>query len=85
MTAPWTKQVDRFCRQYLQLEPSLDFPEPSVLKTSEVQDALYAKLFAENALQFGPPERYQLRVLKELMKRVEASIDDWEEYVSIVR
>ncbi|KAK7416904.1 hypothetical protein QQZ08_011845 [Neonectria magnoliae] len=74
----WTRQVNRFCNQYLQLEPDLDFPDPSLLKTQQVQDALYARLFADGAIQFAPPQRYQLRVLKELMKRVEASISDWE-------
>ncbi|CAM1509397.1 Fc.00g031360.m01.CDS01 [Cosmosporella sp. VM-42] len=73
-------QVNRFCHQYLQLEAELDFPEFSSLKTSEVQDALYARLFADGAVQHEPPPRYQLRVLKELMSRVEASIDDWDEY-----
>lgn len=76
---PWTRQVNRFCNQYLQLEPELDFPDASLLKTQQVQDALYTRLFADGAVQFGPPQRYQLRVLKELMKKVEASIDDWDE------
>ncbi|KAJ4227980.1 hypothetical protein NW759_004068 [Fusarium solani] len=75
-----TRQVNRFCHQYLQLEPELDFPEPALLKTSQVQDALYTRLFADDAVRYGPPPRYQLRVLKELMSRVEASIDDWDEY-----
>ena len=75
-------QVNRFCCQYLQLEHNLGFPEPALLKTSEVQDALYWRLFAENAVRFNPPQRYRLRTLKELMARVEASIDDWDEFVS---
>ncbi|KAH7165388.1 putative methyltransferase-domain-containing protein [Dactylonectria macrodidyma] len=79
-SSSWTRQVNRFCSQYLQLEPDLDFPEASLLKTQQVQDALYTRLFADGAIQFGPPQRYQLRVLKELMKKVEASIDDWNEY-----
>lgn len=76
------RQVSRFCHQYLQLEHSLDLPESSLLKTSEVQDALYARLFADGAVRFSPPQRYQLRILKDLMARVEASIDDWDEFVS---
>ncbi|KAH6952821.1 hypothetical protein HG530_000565 [Fusarium avenaceum] len=75
-----TNQVDRFCRQYLQLQPELDYPEPALLKTSQVQDEIYERLFAEGAVRYGPPPRFQLRVLKELMSRIEASIDDWEEY-----
>ncbi|KAM5350349.1 hypothetical protein ACJ41O_006854 [Fusarium nematophilum] len=75
-----TRQVNRFCHQYLQLEPDLDFPEPSVLKTSQAQDALFKRLFADGAVRYSPPPRYQLRVLKELVARVEGSIDDWEEH-----
>lgn len=77
-----SKQVDRFCHQYLQLQSDLDYPEASLLKTSQVQDAFYERLFADGAVRYGPPPRFQLRVLKELMSRIEASIDDWEEYVS---
>ncbi|KAF7560631.1 hypothetical protein G7046_g3491 [Stylonectria norvegica] len=80
MSNSCTGSVDRFCHQYLQLEPDLEFPEPLLLKTAEVQDALFNHLFAEGAVPQGPPPRYQLRVLKELMFRVEASIDDWHEY-----
>lgn len=79
---PSELQVSRFCHQYLQLEHDLDFPHSSSLKTSEVQDALYNRLFADDALCFSPPQRYQLRTLKELMARIEASIDDWDEFVS---
>ncbi|KAF5536169.1 FAM86A [Fusarium napiforme] len=75
-----SKQVDRFCHQYLQLQSDLDYPEASLLKTSRVQDAFYERLFADGAVRYGPPPRFQLRVLKELMSRIEASIDDWEEY-----
>ncbi|KAF5721914.1 FAM86A [Fusarium mundagurra] len=75
-----SKQVDRFCHQYLQLQSDLDYPEASLLKTSQVQDAFYERLFADGAVRYGPPPRFQLRVLKELMSRIEASIDDWEEY-----
>lgn len=77
-----SRQVNRFCYQYLQLEPDLDFPDASLLKTAEVQDTLFQTLFADEAIRYEPPARYRLRVLKELMSRVEDSIDDWEEYVS---
>lgn len=76
-------QVDRFCYQYLQLEQTLTYPEPQHLRRSDVQDAIYERLFADDALSAGPPPlRYQLRVLKELVSRVEASIEDWDEHVS---
>ncbi|KAF4339504.1 FAM86A [Fusarium beomiforme] len=75
-----SKQVDRFCHQFLQLQSDLDYPDPALLKTSQVQDEFYERLFADGAVRYGPPPRFQLRVLKELMSRIEASIDDWEEY-----
>ncbi|KAG8362049.1 hypothetical protein FVEN_g305 [Fusarium venenatum] len=80
MSSTNTQQVDRFCHQYLQLQPDLDFPESALLKTSQVQNEFYERLFADGAVRYGPPPRFQLRVLKELMSRIEASIDDWEEY-----
>ncbi|PTB68440.1 hypothetical protein BBK36DRAFT_1134463 [Trichoderma citrinoviride] len=81
MEASVQKQIDRFCRQYLQLEQTLDYPEPQNIRRSDVQDVIYQRLFAEDALPGGsPPLRYQLRVLKELISRIEASIEDWDEH-----
>ncbi|RFU81983.1 hypothetical protein TARUN_213 [Trichoderma arundinaceum] len=81
MEASLQKQVDRFCRQYLQLEQTLDYPESQSLRRSDVQDAIYLRLFADDSLPGGsPPLRYQVRVLKELVSRIEASIDDWDEH-----
>ncbi|TFB06565.1 Protein-lysine N-methyltransferase EFM3 [Trichoderma ghanense] len=81
MEASVQKQVDRFCRQYLQLEQTLNYPEPQHIRRSDVQDAIYHRLFAEDSLPAGaPPLRYQLRVLKELISRIEASIEDWDEH-----
>ncbi|KAI9162941.1 Protein-lysine N-methyltransferase EFM3 [Paramyrothecium foliicola] len=73
-------QVDRFCHQYLQLEQTLDFPDTSLLPLSEVQDAIFNRLFADGAVRYPPPPRYQLKTLKELVARIEASIDNWEEH-----
>ncbi|CAH0017978.1 unnamed protein product [Clonostachys rhizophaga] len=80
MSKVWSKEVDRFCHQYLQVEPTLDFPSPEFLRLSEVQDALYALLYADGAVRYGPPARYQTKILKELVAKVEASIDDWDQY-----
>lgn len=71
----------RFCHQYLQLERTLDYPSPDLLRESSVQEALYEGLFSDGALPFPPPHRHRLRVLKELLRRVEESIDDWDEHV----
>ncbi|KAK5992123.1 Protein-lysine N-methyltransferase EFM3 [Cladobotryum mycophilum] len=81
MERSWKRQVARFCHQYLQLEQTLDYPESQYLKLSDVQNAISVKLFAAESLpNGGPPVRYQARVLKELVSRIEASIDDWDEY-----
>jgi protein-lysine N-methyltransferase EEF2KMT len=74
--------ITRFCRQYLQLERDLDFPSSDLLREEHVQDALYRRLFADGATTHPPPPRYQLRVLKELVSRIEHSIEDWEQHVS---
>lgn len=75
------QQLDRFCLQYLQLQQTLDYPDEELLRRAEFQDAIFAKLFKPGAVQYGPPPRYQFRVLKELTKRIENSIRDWEEEV----
>jgi len=75
------RQLDRFCRQYLQVQLDLDYPDEEHLRNYTFQESLHAKLFAENTLKHAPPARYQLRVLKELTRRIEQSIQDWEEEV----
>ncbi|KAI7917712.1 hypothetical protein M9X92_007276 [Pyricularia oryzae] len=72
--------LDRFCWQYLQLEQRLDYPPRELIRTEECQSQLFARLFAPGALPHPPPHRYQLRVLKELIGRIEASIEDWDEH-----
>lgn len=71
-------QITRFCRQYLQLESVLDYPDNEVLIDEVTQNTLYSKLFSGD--QPTPP-RYQLKVLKELVARIESSITDWDEHV----
>jgi hypothetical protein len=77
-------QIDRFCWQYFQLDQVPDFPDDDVLRDAETQEILYRRLFARDAAGLSPPPRYELRVLKELVARLEASITDWEEHVSCV-
>lgn len=74
--------VDRFCWQYLQLDSALDFPDGACLRDAGTQELLYRRLFNEEEAVRLPPPRYQLRVLKEILKRIESSIVDWEEHVS---
>lgn len=78
LTSPLTMSVKRFCRQYLQLELSLDFPAPELLREEATQDEIY-NVFTTHP---QPPVRYRLRTLKELIKRIESSIDDWDSHVS---
>lgn len=80
--APWQAPVDRFCRQYLQLESDPDLPPSDWLQLPDVQEAIYDQVFADGAVRYGPPVRYQHRILKKLVARIESSIDDWDEYVS---
>lgn len=76
------EQVQRYCSQYLQLEPSPVLPAPEILREASVQEAIFDNVFAEHAVRYGPPVRYQLRMLKQLVAQIEASIEDWDEHVS---
>jgi protein-lysine N-methyltransferase EEF2KMT len=75
-------QVQQYCSQYLQLEPSPTLPEPRILREASTQEAIFQSVFAEDAIRYGPPLRYQLRALKELVTKIEASIEDWDAHVS---
>lgn len=59
----------------------MDFPDGEYLCDASVQETLYEQLFSED-IKNPAPVRYQLRILKELVKRIEGSIEDWELYVS---
>jgi len=74
--------INRFCRQYLQLESHLTYPDGSLLREEAVQEFLYQYLFAPGAVSYSPPPRYKLKVLKELVARIEEAIEDWDEHVS---
>lgn len=75
----------RFSRQYLQLEPDLTYPDGILLREAASQEFLYETLFAHDATSSPLPPRYQLRVLKELVARIEDAIEDWDEHVSRIR
>ncbi|EMC98774.1 hypothetical protein BAUCODRAFT_84564 [Baudoinia panamericana UAMH 10762] len=74
-------QLRLFRRQYLQLvEPDfLAWPPKQLLRDASVQTWLYRALFNSDRVARLPPERYQLRVLKPLLARIEQSIEDPEE------
>jgi len=78
-------QLLLFRRQYLQLvEPDfLAWPPKQLLRDAGVQAWLYKKLFDTDQNSTLPPERYQLRVLKSLLAKIEQSIEDPEEDVGV--
>ncbi|PVH89207.1 hypothetical protein DL98DRAFT_579908 [Cadophora sp. DSE1049] len=78
LSADARHQLDVFCRQYLQVTLELDYPTEEHLRSDAFQQSVYSRLFSDD-VQYAPPPRYQLRVLKELMKRTEASVQDWDE------
>lgn len=77
------RQLNLFRRQYLQLQVDVRYPDPQCLRQEIFQRFLEQGLFEEDSVEYQPPKRYQIRVLKELIKRIEASITDWEEEVYI--
>jgi hypothetical protein len=70
-------------RQYFQLvEPhQLTWPEATILKSSDVQFWLFSNMFDLEQIKSPPPDRYQLRVLKLLVSKLERAIEDPEEDV----
>ncbi|KAI1780288.1 putative methyltransferase-domain-containing protein [Hypoxylon cercidicola] len=68
-------------RQYLQLfEPDfLAWPPSKFLKGADVQIWLYKNLFDPTRNSRIPPERYQMRVLKKLVDKIEKAIEDPDE------
>ena len=68
-------------RQYFQLvEPSqLRWPENIMLKAPAVQSWLFHNLFDVERMSSLPLERYQLRVLKLLVSKLEESMDNEED------
>ncbi|KAK4546529.1 hypothetical protein LTR36_001746 [Oleoguttula mirabilis] len=74
-------QLLLFRRQYQQLvEPDfLAWPPKQLLRDAGVQSWLYKRLFNAERNDRLPPERYQLRVLKLLLAKIEQAIEDPEE------
>ena len=76
-------QLLLFRRQYLQLfEPDfLSWPPKQLLRDADVQAWLYHNLFEAERNFRLPPGRYQIRVLKPLLAKIEQSIEDPDEDV----
>ncbi|KAH3942489.1 hypothetical protein HBH53_185900 [Parastagonospora nodorum] len=68
-------------RQYFQLvEPhQLRWPDDVTLKKPAVQTWLFSEMFDTERIKSPPPDRYQLRVLKLLISKLEGAIHDPEE------
>ena len=73
-------QVSRFCWQNLQVDPAPVFPDAALLREEEVQETIHKKVFSDE-VPLRPPPRYQIKILKELMAKVESSIEDWDQHV----
>lgn len=78
-------QLRLFQRQYLQLfEPDfLVWPPKPLLRDPSGQAWLYSQLFDPQTNEKLPPERYQLRVLKPLVAKIEEAIENPEQDVWI--
>jgi methylphosphotriester-DNA--protein-cysteine methyltransferase len=76
-------QLVLFRRQYFQLfEPDfLAWPPKSLLRDAGVQQWMYKQCFDTDANPYLPSDRYRLRVLKPLLRKVEQSIENPEEDV----
>jgi hypothetical protein len=81
--APTTLQLQVLQRQYFQLvEPhQLRWPVDAVLKQPDIQAWMYHEMFDMEKIKSPPPDRYQLRVLKMLVARLERAIEDPQEDV----
>ena len=86
LTVEENTQLMRFKAQYLQLlDPgTLCWPCRATLKKTNVQAWLFKNLFDKQTLQYLPNERYQARVLKIALGRIEGSIEDPDQDVSVI-
>lgn len=86
LTVEENTQLTRFKAQYLQLLDlrSLSLPDRATLKKADVQAWLFKNLFDKQNLQHLPNDRYQARVLKIILARVEESIEDPDQDVSAI-
>ena len=76
-------QLLLFRRQYLQTFESdfLAWPPKQLLKDNSVQTWLYNNLFDSDKNPLQPTLKYQIKVLKHLISKIEKSIEDTEEDV----
>lgn len=77
--------VDHFCDQCLQLEPLPDYPDGGLLKRADVQSRIFDRICADRREPLPGNARLLLRILKELARRIQASIgvEEVDEYVCL--
>lgn len=89
-SAEQAANTNRFVYQFLQVETHLDYPDGTILKQEGWQDDISQRMFDSAKLQArrgSLPRRYEVKTLKELVERIEASIkdDEWDDYVKTTR
>jgi hypothetical protein len=77
------EELATIIRQYLQLVPPrrLRWPRSELLRAAPSQQRLFDGMFNETKVQWMPPERYQLLVLKTLVSKILDAISDPEKEV----
>lgn len=74
-------QVSRFCWQNLQVDPAPVFPDAELLRDEAIQEIIHQHVFSDK-VPLRPPPRYRVRVLKQLIAKIESAIHDWDQHVS---
>ena len=81
-----TNQLKKFRIQYLQILDldRLNWPPPTTLRKADAQLWIFRNLFDRTQQQYLPNDRYQIRVLKRIISRIEDAIADPDEDVRTV-
>ena len=79
------EKLELLRRQYFQLLPldQITFQSDEQLKGAQFQAQLYHGLFAPDLDESAPPVGYKVRVLREVVRRIESSISDPDEDVRL--
>lgn len=85
MTTMMPRCLERFKRQYFQLLElsELDWPSEDDVRPIDRQAWLYDNMFDSDKSPYLPPERYRMRVLKQLLGVIERANQDPDEDVGI--
>ena len=75
--------LTQFYRQYLQQVNEPLFPAAKTLLDPYMQEQIYHYLFNSSQAHL-PPARYQKRILKTIIERIESAIEDPDEEVGII-